>query len=92
MEKPGNAAKLRIATPYQEYPKAIGGVLVKNATEEKVALAEQAKTTPAAPVSKADLELNKLKAFLMENFKRETGDETPVDCAIRLLSKATFKK
>jgi hypothetical protein len=45
------------------------------------------KTAP----SKADTELNKLKAFLMENFRNETGDETPVDCAIRLLGKAKKK-
>ena len=37
--------------------------------------------------SPADAEALKLKTFLMTKFKDETGDETPVDCAIRLLSK-----
>jgi len=42
---------------------------------------------PAPPPqpSKADLELGKLQRFLLSNFKKETGNETPVDCAIRLL-------
>jgi hypothetical protein len=34
----------------------------------------------------------KLKAFLMANFKDETGDETPEDCAIRLLTKVKAPK
>jgi hypothetical protein len=29
----------------------------------------------------------KLKEFLLENYKKETGDETPEACAIRLLTK-----
>jgi hypothetical protein len=33
----------------------------------------------------------KLKSFLMANFKDETGDETPEDCAVRLLGKAKKK-
>jgi hypothetical protein len=33
----------------------------------------------------------KLRKFLFANFKSETGNETPEDCAIRLLS-ATLKK
>jgi hypothetical protein len=85
MEKPGNIATLHSAVPFQEYPKLVGSVQVSNAAEEQAARAAQAKKP--APLSKADLELGKLKAFLMENFKRETGDETPVDCAIRLLTK-----
>jgi hypothetical protein len=39
-----------------------------------------------APPS-ASAEGQKLRAFLLENFKKETGNETPEDCAIRLLSK-----
>jgi len=46
---------------------------------------------PKVELSKAETELSKLKAFLMENFKNETGDETPVDCAIRLLGKTKKK-
>ena len=34
----------------------------------------------------------KLKAFLMANFKEETGNETPEDCAIRLLTKVKATK
>jgi len=34
-----------------------------------------------------DVAERKLQAFLLKNFKSETGDETPVDCAIRLLTK-----
>jgi hypothetical protein len=33
----------------------------------------------------------KLQAFLLSNFKSETGNETPVDCAIRLLGKTKKK-
>lgn len=36
-------------------------------------------------------EEKKLQAFLLTNFKSETGNETPVDCAIRLLGKAKKK-
>lgn len=49
---------------------------------------------PPAPPAKVDafsIENGKLKSFLMENFKNETGDETPVDCAIRLLGKQVKK-
>lgn len=42
--------------------------------------------TPA-PVTVPDPQAKKLHDFLMENFKKETGNETPVDCAIRLLGK-----
>jgi len=34
----------------------------------------------------------KLQKFLMENYKNETGNETPEDCAIRLLSKKKTSK
>jgi hypothetical protein len=34
----------------------------------------------------------KLRDFLLANFKSETGDETPEACAIRLLAKAKGKK
>jgi hypothetical protein len=44
-------------------------------------------TEPEVPKAAPDPQVAKLKAFLFENFKNETGDETPVDCAIRLLSK-----
>lgn len=43
---------------------------------------------PAVPVKDSP----KLKAFLMANFKDETGNETPEDCAIRLLAKSKAKK
>jgi hypothetical protein len=39
------------------------------------------------PVSEALVERDKLRAFLMANFKSETGNETPEACAIRLLTK-----
>lgn len=39
-----------------------------------------------------DTEREKLRAFLMGNFKNETGNETPEACAIRLLSKAKSRK
>lgn len=38
-----------------------------------------------------DQEEKKLQSFLLSNFKSETGNETPVDCAIRLLGKAKKK-
>lgn len=37
-------------------------------------------------------ETKKLGAFLLANFKSETGDETPEACAIRLLTKMKAKK
>lgn len=42
-----------------------------------------------APVSD---ETAQLKEFLFANFKSETGDETPIQCAIRLLAKLQPKK
>jgi len=42
---------------------------------------------PKVALSKAEAELEKLRKFLLENRKGETGNETPVDCAIRLLTK-----
>lgn len=38
------------------------------------------------------VETAKLKTFLLSNFKSETGDETPVDCAIRLLTRVKAAK
>lgn len=46
--------------------------------------------SPAKP-AKEDPGAKKLQAFLLENFKSETGDETAIDCAIRLLSKTKKK-
>lgn len=37
-------------------------------------------------------ETSDLRDFLLSNFKSETGDETPVHCAIRLLAKLQPKK
>jgi hypothetical protein len=45
--------------------------------------------TEVGPVLSADDK--KLQAFLLSNFKSETGNETPVDCAIRLLGKTKKK-
>lgn len=44
------------------------------------------------PKSRPDAQTQKLKEFLMLNFKSETGNETPADCAIRLLSQGKGKK
>lgn len=44
--------------------------------------------TLEAPVPPSD----KLREFLFANFKSETGNETPIDCAIRLLGKIKAKK
>jgi hypothetical protein len=44
---------------------------------------------PKAPTPSPDRE--KLKAFLMANFKNETRNETPEACAIRLLGKQIKK-
>jgi hypothetical protein len=40
---------------------------------------------PKKPVP-AELEQGKLRAFLLKNYKSETGNETPEACAIRLLT------
>lgn len=37
-------------------------------------------------------EVAKLGNFLLAKYKKETGDETPVDCAIRLLTKLKPKE
>jgi hypothetical protein len=52
--------------------------------------AESGLGTPAPSpkvIHEKDPQVKKLQDFLLANFKSETGNETPVDCAIRLLSK-----
>jgi hypothetical protein len=45
-----------------------------------------------SPLSSPSTDAKKLRDFLMANFKNETGNETPEDCAIRLLGKLKTTK
>lgn len=65
------------------------------AGDEKIAdLERQVAEQKATPVNTPPVVagIAKLKDFLMENYKNETGDETPIDCAIRLLGKKAKKE
>lgn len=46
---------------------------------------------PSEKEAKEVAEVTELRTFLLTNFKNETGDETPVQCAIRLLGKTKKK-
>lgn len=46
---------------------------------------------PSEKEAKELAEVVELRSFLLTNFKNETGDETPVQCAIRLLGKTKKK-
>jgi hypothetical protein len=74
---PGNINQVRnesIPAPKSEHQKALETLqVVHNGVANELAQLKASR--------------EKLRQFLMENFKSETGNESPEDCAIRLLTK-----
>lgn len=66
-------------------PRSLSLSDAKELADVLIGLTGGAKPSPVA--SKDEQEQAKLGKFLLANFKNETGNETPVDCAIRLLTK-----
>lgn len=57
-----------------------------------VALAHPVPPPTQEQLTAAYKQVGQLQDYLLSNFKSETGNETPTDCAIRLLGKTKAKK
>jgi len=71
MEKPGNVANLKIAVPFQEYPKHVNGGIANNPAEET-----ELRSKPSAADLDAVAEEQKAAATTSAPQKRSTWGTT----------------